>query len=571
MNARTFLCPVLFAFALGAVVPGRAIGQAIGLKTRVDVTGTDTAPANETSMASSEANPLEIVASWNDYRLGSAKLGVGLSLDGGETWTDQLLRPEPIFQSTTEGDPMTAADPRTGTLWVGAISFDPNGGVFVARKDPGSASFNPVVMAAVTGTADKGWMAAGPDPLDPDLTRLYIAYNQGLLISTDMGDTWTGPTPLTAGLGFLPRVGPNGELYIAYWDFSFGERILVSLDGGVTFGPSILAASRLDTWGTNATRVPGDARVVPMHGLAVDPNDGTLYYVYHDSQSLQPNGYDLQVWLTTSVDQGTTWSVPTVINTDSVVPQDQFFPWLEVDRVGRLQLLFYSGAAFAQDDTDALGRFHAVYSFSEDGGATWTESQLSTSPLDTLAAFPNGVFIGDYLGMSTAGGRALPLYLDTTTGDSDIFTQGIVHGTGTTFCTGLACPCGNDGAGFNGEGCKNPTGDGVLLSATGSTLTSDVVFHGTGFPPPGTPAALVIRSPSRQGAALFGDGLLCLQAPVVRMGSRFASGGSVSVPIGHGAGAGVFHYQMWYRSLPLGFCDPSAGFNLSNGMTLVWP
>lgn len=558
-----------------ALTIGAADAQTIGPKVRIDG-GSAVDPANETSMVSSEANPLEIIASWNDYRLGSAKLGVGVSQDGGLTWTDQLLRPEPVFQSVTEGDPMTAADPRTGTMWVGAISFDDNGGIFVARKDPGSATFNPVVMAVLSGTADKGWMAAGPDPADPDLTRLYIAYNEGLLISTDMGDTWSGPTFLESGLGFLPRVGPNGELYIAYWDFGLGQRLLRSLDGGVTFDPSIVAATRLDVWGADASRVPGDARVVPIQSLAVDPNDGdTLYYVYHDSEALLPNGFDVDVWLTKSTDGGTTWSTPAVVNTDApLVPQDEFFPWIEVDRTGRVHLLFYSGAAFSQDDTDSQGRFHAIYSFSDDGGTTWSESQLATSPLDTVTAFPNGLFIGDYLGMSTAGGRTFPLYLDTDTGDSDIFTQEIVHDTGTTYCAGISCPCGNDGAGFNGEGCANTTGGGVRLSASGSTASNNVVFHGDGFPAASSPAAVVIRSANLQNAGqgtAFGDGLLCVQAPVVRMGTAFAAAGSVSIPIGHGAGTGTFHYQMWYRSTPAAFCDPLAAFNLSNGMSLVWP
>ena len=40
---------------------------------------------------------------------------------------------------------------------------------------------------------------------------------------------------------------------------------------------------------------------------------------------------------------------------------------------------------------------------------------------------------------------------------------------------------------------------------------------------------------------------------------------------GHGAGAGTFHYQIWFRNQPIGFCDPVAAFNLSNGLTLTWP
>jgi hypothetical protein len=41
---------------------------------------------------------------------------------------------------------------------------------------------------------------------------------------------------------------------------------------------------------------------------------------------------------------------------------------------------------------------------------------------------------------------------------------------------------------------------------------------------------------------------------------------------GHGAmaGTGSFFYQLWYRSTPTSFCDPAAGFNLSNGISLDW-
>jgi len=146
------------------------------------------------------------------------------------------------------------------------------------------------------------------------------------------------------------------------------------------------------------------------------------------------------------------------------------------------------------------------------------------------------------------------------------------------FGDGTPCPCGN--AGDPGHGCNvgQATGgvnvapvDFAPLGGTGS-----VTLVATGFPSMGSPAIIPIRSTVRanggQGST-FGDGLLCVGPPVVRLAARFASGGAATLPINHGAmaGAGTFHYQLWFRSVPLSFCDATAAFNLSNGVTLVWP
>jgi len=201
----------------------------VGPPIRIDVGGS-TFAANETTVSASDANPLEIIAGWNDWRRsGSSELinaAFSLSMDGGQTWTDFLIRPPTPNQSGVEGDPMTAADPRTGTLWAGAISFSAgsNSGIFVARKDPGETTFHPAVMARTSNGTDKCWMAAGPRPGLPDTTRLYVAYNEGVIWSDNMGDTWTSPVSLGSGLGFLPRIGPNGELYIVYWDGGTGMK-----------------------------------------------------------------------------------------------------------------------------------------------------------------------------------------------------------------------------------------------------------------------------------------------------------------------------------------------------------
>jgi hypothetical protein len=183
------------ALALSLIATAAGAQVSIGPPVRVDA-GRGTAACNESSIAVSPARPLELVAAWNVYREGSPRCGTGLSMDGGATWIDALLRPPAQHQNPTEGDPMTAADPRTGALWAGGLSFGFNGGVFVARKNPGDAFFQPTVMVRVTFSPDKPWMAAGPAPGDPGSTRVYVAYNEGLSISSDMGDSWALPISL---------------------------------------------------------------------------------------------------------------------------------------------------------------------------------------------------------------------------------------------------------------------------------------------------------------------------------------------------------------------------------------
>ena len=54
-------------------------------------------------------------------------------------------------------------------------------------------------------------------------------------------------------------------------------------------------------------------------------------------------------------------------------------------------------------------------------------------------------------------------------------------------------------------------------------------------------------------------------------GATSAQNGFSTQTVGHGVGPGLFHYQLWFRNQPAGFCDPSAAFNFSNGMTVSWP
>ena len=547
----------------------------VGPQTRMD-TGRGAQPCNETTVSAAYSNPLEIVAGWNDYREGTPRTGIGLSLDGGVTWTDFLLRPPPANQSSVEGDPMTCFDHRTGTLWAGGMSFNvAQGGIFVARKDPGAAGFGPVKMARISSNVDKGWMAAGTDPSDPTKSIVYCAYNQGLIRSLDMGDNWTAPLSLGGGLGFNPKTGPNGELYVAYWDFNTQMLFRRSFNGGASIGAPILVATRMDVWGIDGSRVPGNARVVSLAGLAVDPNDGTVYYVYPDTTSIVSNGFNLDVYFSKSTDDGANWTTPVVINTDAATPGDQIFPWIEVDQQSRIHMTFYDSRGVVQNDTASVGFFDAYYSYSDDAGATWTEIKLTTAPMRTDLAFSGGIFIGDYLGLSTAGRRTLPVYMDTKLGNADVFTHVITDGPATEFCFGLGCPCGNDdpeaGCGNNGADAAAATGSRLTAGGTNSVAANDLVLAFDGVKP--NLFGLVFRA-TTTGAVAFGDGTRCLAGSLHRFPLRQANPGGV-IEYGPGEVVGfdgptpgvTHHYQGWYRD-PNGPCGNQ--FNVSSAASVTW-
>lgn len=397
----------------------------VGPQVRVDtVGGTDS--ADETSAAASDANPDEIVAGWNDYRSsGGVRSGFSLSLDAGATWNGFIMRPPAQNQCGTEGDPMTAFDPRTGTLWAGAIAFCGNGGLYIAKKDPGAPNFETPVMADTGSGIDKGWMAAGPLRNQPDTTRVFCAYNFGIIWSDDMGQTWTNPVSLGSGIGFLPRVGPDGEIYVAYWDFGTGMRLRRSLNDGASF-TSHLIATRMDVWGTqDGSRFPGRFRVPPFVAFDVDENTGDLHACYFDTTNIVGGQSNVDLYYTRSVDQGTTWETPRVINGDNDPPGDQFFSWLEVDSAGRVQILCLDSRNTDQPDNTVDGMFDAYYLVSQDGGDTFSEHRLTPDPWNSAddGILGSTQFLGDYLGVAIGGNRAYPVYIDTSNGRAELYTN----------------------------------------------------------------------------------------------------------------------------------------------------
>lgn len=159
------------------------------------------------------------------------------------------------------------------------------------------------------------------------------------------------------------------------------------------------------------------------------------------------------------------------------------------------------------------------------------------------------------------------------------------------FCAGDgsqgACPCGNDSALWAGEGCRNSTGVGAYLLASGTpSVANDSLQLTVANGEPNQVCILVSNISATAGQPLF-DGRLCLPfdakltrhyrdpgtgapAPILLDGSGTGTNG---LPLsqtdfnGNTAPGVTVYYQAWMRS-PAGPCAHQS--NLSSGLAVTW-
>jgi hypothetical protein len=213
--------------------------------------------------------------------------------------------------------------------------------------------------------------------------------------SSDQGITWSEPYLLSeisgncidsdsTVEGAVPTVGPDGEIYVS-WAGPAGLVFDRSLDGGLTWLDHDIPVS--DIPGGWDYAMPGIYRANGLPVTTCDrsnsPYKGTIYINWSD----QRNGTDdTDIWLSRSLDGGSTWSAPIRVN-DDLPGKQQFFTWMDVDQVtGFLWFVFYDRRDYPDTRTDV---YVAV---STDGGNTFRNFKVSETPF-----IPNtNVFFGDY-------------------------------------------------------------------------------------------------------------------------------------------------------------------------------
>jgi hypothetical protein len=191
---------------------------------------------------------------------------------------------------------------------------------------------------------------------------------------------------------------------------------------------------------------------------------------------------------------------------------------------------------------------------------------------DIGGAYAGCWFFGGYL-----SGAPYASFNHVVYGDAGGGSGGSV---GTSYCVGdgsgaTACPCGNNST--NGGGCANGTGEGNILSASGSNSISAADLELSSANAIASQPGLYFQGNNAINGGsgnVFGDGLRCAGGAVVRLQVRFSNAAGESATTADiaskgGVSAGdVKRYQHWSRDPNTSPCGNS--FNLSNAIEIAW-
>lgn len=280
---------------------------------------------------------------------------------------------------------------------------------------------------------DKAWIAAQNDGSAIHIMWLsFVAGGQMYFRSTDGGQTYTKMEQFAtfatgAGQGSFLDVGPGDEVY-ASWGAGNDVILTRSLDKGDTWDEprAVVAMEPASREGLS----PRD-RVAGFPALATDkfadsPFANAVYFVWPDER----DGRDASnVYFAASHDGGETFSEPIRLNDDDTTAP-QILPAISVSPGGVIDVTWLD----QRHDADGMLLFDQYYTYSLDGGATWSPNFRVRDVDDggwdpNLSHHQNGmVFIGDYIDIDSSWQAAHPVWPDTRSGKVvDVYTATILR------------------------------------------------------------------------------------------------------------------------------------------------
>jgi hypothetical protein len=379
--------------------------------------------ANEPSIAVDPTDRNKMTIGWRQFDSVSSNFrqaGWGFTSNGGVSWTFPGVLESNVFRS----DPVLAANDVGHFFYLSLLEnlFDD-----VWRSIDGGASWTRLGFAtggdkqwyAIDNTNSTGhgfqyqcWSTAGNNYPGKQFSR-----------STDGGATWMNPIAIPNALiwGTLD-VNSKGDLFIGGLDEDSGQNWCVrssnARNGAVT--PTFDRTATVNLGGN----VVGGKSINPVGilgqiFLAADRSGASTNNNVYMLASVTPFGFGTgsDVMFARSTTEGLSFDPPVRINDDPVNHNKwHWFGTMSVAPHGRIDVVWLD-TRNAANNTDS----QLFYSYSLDGGSSWSPNVAVSNPFNPLIGYPNQAKIGDYITIVSdiAGGNVA--YTATFNGEQDVY------------------------------------------------------------------------------------------------------------------------------------------------------
>jgi hypothetical protein len=403
----------------------------------------------EEAIAVNPTNPDNIVVLTN-IQEGFSGLFLGVSFDGGQTWTRKIIATGDVIGGGPDGLGDSCCDP--------SLSFDQYGNLFmsylynienvvpVALSTDGGLSFDvianipkPPKPPGTKGPSRHGeWRYVDQETIVSGEGMVWVVFSaSGPLVATGAPVTGLGqvgsfiPTEVIPGTNNCTygdiAIGPGGKVMNVCTLTQTGQgggKLYVNVDpdglGPQGFGDRVFVED---------THIGGFDFVPPQPGRSIDaepglawdrttgPHRGRVYLVYTLEEKNESD--DTNIYVRFSDTDGRTWSAPRRVNDDTGT-NTQFMSKIALDpTTGHVAVVWYDArndlGTGGPGDTDGVPNTNAQFwgAFTTDG-TTFTPNIQISAGTSFVPAAHNGVDYGDYSGLAFYGGLAHPAWSDNS-------------------------------------------------------------------------------------------------------------------------------------------------------------
>ena len=379
--------------------------------------------ANEPSICVDRHNPNRMSIGWRQFDSVASNFregGFAYSINGGTRWIAPGVLENNVFRS----DPVLNSDSAGRFFYLSLVQnfFDDlwrsiTGGQSWTRVGPADGGDKQWFTIDRSNSSGHGfqyqyWSTDGNNYGGRQFTR-----------STDGGLTWMNPIniPNSPAWGTLD-VDSAGNLFIGGVNLTTGRiwcvRSTNAKNGAVV--PTFDQSTAVNLGGHIVFSEPINPEgLVGQVFLAVDRSGTSTNNNIYVLASIQPFGFTngSDVMFVRSTDGGRTFSAPRRINNDPVNHAKwHWFGTLSVAPSGRIDVVWYDSRNSPNNVTSQL-----FYSFSIDGGNTWSPNVAVSNPFNPFIGYPNQSKIGDYITVVSDDDSANVAYAATFNGEEDIF------------------------------------------------------------------------------------------------------------------------------------------------------